>query len=184
MNTHPRAVLVISAHHTGSWWLITQMLKHPEITAFAHNWSIGRLLRKQPVLEGDISIDGQEIQQSVATEGVQLLKSHWYQNHEIIGTVHYPQMDNIATDAAAREEMFGAISCLGLGIPSKWAASIDFDRKRNTAGAHELYNAYAAGDKETIQREIPHIWQTLRFMGPTLRPFLEFRGYQNLMWWS
>ena len=56
--------------------------------------------------------------------------------------------------------------------------------KVNSASDFELKSRYYQGDAGFIKAAIPDGWKSLRDAEATLRPFLEERGYKNLMWWN
>jgi hypothetical protein len=60
----------------------------------------------------------------------------------------------------------------------KWPAGI------NTSGQYAMKEAYINRDAGFIKRGLGRDWIMLKNLEMTLQPWLERRGYSNLMWWD
>ena len=81
-------------------------------------------------------------------------------------------------------EFAGAVRSTGLTTPDAWLATMDISQRPNTSGSYALKDAYRNRDANLISSTVPELWNKLRESEYLLRPFLEKRGYQNLLWWS
>ncbi len=75
--------------------------------------------------------------------------------------------------------LWATAQALGLTDPAPSTAGLP---RENSSGAYRLREAYDAGDLEALMsiRAVRH----LRNREELLRPFLERRGYRDLLWWS
>ncbi len=68
---------------------------------------------------------------------------------------------------------------LGLSDPAPSAVGLT---RENDSGDYYLKRAYRRGDMDPLEHHLIHL-DYLRKAEPILRPFLEQRGYRDLMWW-
>lgn len=61
----------------------------------------------------------------------------------------------------------------------------EWPMKRSFGNSHiQLKTAYQQGDARYIRENLsPGLWKKLKEIEPTVRPFLQTHGYQNLLWW-
>jgi hypothetical protein len=72
----------------------------------------------------------------------------------------------------------------GHPIVSQYAAKWPIVRSIDRGGAPGLKEAYAKGDRATIQAGLPTAsWGALQTHKNVLQPYLEKHGYKNLLWW-
>lgn len=69
---------------------------------------------------------------------------------------------------------------LGLSDPAPSVLGLP---RRNDSGDNYLKQAFQRGDLDPLEFHLVHL-DYLRKAEPILRPFLERRGYRDLMWWS
>ena len=75
--------------------------------------------------------------------------------------------------------LWAAAQAVGLTDPAPSRAGLP---RENSSGAYRLREAYEAGDLEGLRilRGVGHLIDAEKI----LRPFLERRGYRDLLWWS
>lgn len=84
-----------------------------------------------------------------------------------------------------QEGFLKAVSDIGLSCPPDWVASLTPNvRINNTPGELGLHRNYENGNIAAIEKKLPVPWRRLKENEPVLRPFLEKRGFKNLLWWS
>ena len=93
---------------------------------------------------------------------------------------------DLLTDEASRcahlEKVLSHVGVKCYGHARKWGS--DWPTNINTTGDSVLKQKYRLGDSDYVKQQIPKCWSLLRSHESDLRPFLEERGYKNLMWWS
>lgn len=78
-----------------------------------------------------------------------------------------------------------AVQDVGLPTPPRWVEGLEPQiRINSTPGDCDLREAYQNRDIIVLRKRLATPWRRLQEAEPILRPFLEKRGFKNLMWWS
>ena len=227
----PKFVFLLTVQHTGTWWTINTLRKHPDITGFVHVRNVLRHYQKQPLIGID---EGNPHGECLSETGINLAHTHWFHIYEkgrwqwdtfndafvvavptlmplrdpllSLLTRHnrdswmYPHTDLLdewvrlaaselpisyfKMDEFSTAEFATALSAVGLSTQQEWLNKIDRNTLHNTSGSYYLKDAYYARDVKSIEATVPVLWKYLKQAELQLRPFLEERGYKNLMWCS
>jgi len=92
-----------------------------------------------------------------------------------------------ANDSAVREASLGAAySAIVDHGDFRWEpirAFMERDPWPNSRGDYDLKRAYQDRDRDFLRNQIPMEWVELLRIKPTIQPFLESMGYDDLLWW-
>jgi hypothetical protein len=101
------------------------------------------------------------------------------ESEERLGRAHYLAWDTFGSLEERAARLWDTAQELGLRDPRPSRAGLP---KLNTSGDYPLKDAYRAGDLAGLSElcGLEHLIES----EDLLRPFLERRGYRDLLWWS
>lgn len=103
---------------------------------------------------------------------------------------HYIALDLLNDKGARWQALYNLLYVTGLaGVPEATDVANKWGRlwpkySHNSLGVYPLKTALLAGDASLIRSEMPLEWEALKATEGWLRPFLEARGYEGLLWWE
>lgn len=102
------------------------------------------------------------------------------ESEERIHKVNYLAWDTFETLEERRARLWDTAQAVGLRDPKPSRSGLP---KLNTSGDYPLKDAYRAGNFEALLIGVLGMAYLIK-VESRLRPFLERRGYRDLLWWS
>jgi hypothetical protein len=99
--------------------------------------------------------------------------------------IYYAAVDLADSEAARRDLLSGVCRHAELACEPharQWAARWPLDI--NSTGHYPMKDAYRQRDVKFLKRALGREWFKLKEIEQTVRPWLEAKGYKDLMWWD